>query len=384
VKILHLLKTPVGAAWAFRLIERTQGLGIRNSVFMPEGDGKMKEKYRGIGVSVEPSPPLESIPGAWNWIRSLRRHLARKTPDLVHSHFFNTTVASRYAMKGGPKIPRIFQIPGPLHLEHALPRWWDRLSGGEEDFYIATCAYTRELLVGKMGVPRGKVFLSYYGTDVDRFGPGAKGLLRKMIGAGSRKIVGMVAWMYPPKWYLGQWRGIKGHEVFLDAMPRVLREYPECLAVIIGGQWGNGDSYEGRLKRMGKDRCGGSMIFLGPRNDVPDLYPDFDVVVHPSLSENVGGAVESLLCEVPTVTSSVGGFPDAIHDGKTGFLVPPGDPGKLAEKVIYLLRHQEEAKRMAARGHSLMREMFDVGKTSKEVIAVYEAILGKSGRSGTA
>lgn len=377
MRVLHLIKTPVGATWAFRLIERSQMLGVHNLVYMPVGNGEMKDRYRSIGVPVVHAPFLSGIPGFLRWAGGLRKIVDMERPDIVHSHFFITTMVARLAMIGTMQIPRVFQIPGPLHLEHLLPRTWDRISAGEKDHFIATCNRSMELLVHDMGISPARVHLSYYGTEIGMFSPMAKGILRNTVESGGKKIVGLVAWMYPPKRYLGHREGIKGHEVFLRAMPRVLREYPDCIGVVIGGQWGAGTSYENRLRRLGKSLCGDSVLFLGPRADVPDLYPEIDVAVHPSLSENVGGAVESLLCGVPTVASATGGLPDVVKDGETGLLFPPGDPETLAEKVLYMLKNPDEARRMSLSGRNMVLKMFNVERTAREVVDIYRAIAGE-------
>ena len=85
------------------------------------------------------------------------------------------------------------------------------------------------------------------------------------------------------------------------------------------------------------------VTFLGTRRDIAAIYADLDIAVHPSLSENLGGAAESLLFGVPTVTTDVGGFPDLIADGVTGRMVPPRDPASLADAMRDLLADRNRA-----------------------------------------
>src|SRR5690606_31044154 len=113
--------------------------------------------------------------------------------------------------------------------------------------------------------------------------------------------------------------------------------------VFVGGAWNKAYSYEKQIREYAERKGGDRFVFLGTRNDVLELYPDFDVAVHPSHSENLGGAVESLLLKVPTIATNVGGFPDIVIDGETGWLVPPGRPDKLAEKILVTLDNPENA-----------------------------------------
>jgi glycosyltransferase involved in cell wall biosynthesis len=115
-------------------------------------------------------------------------------------------------------------------------------------------------------------------------------------------------------------------------------------------------------------------VFLGTRSDVPELYPDFDLVVHPSHHENVGGAVESLLLGVPTIATNVGGFPDLIKPGETGWLVPPKSPRRLAETILEAIHDPCRSRQMALKGQALTRSLFDVKNTAREVADFYGRI----------
>jgi glycosyltransferase involved in cell wall biosynthesis len=193
----------------------------------------------------------------------------------------------------------------------------------------------------------------------------------------------MVALMYPPKRFLGQKRGLKGHEDLIDALSMCVRADPGLIGVFVGGAWPyEAVSYENRLRRYGQQRCGERAVFLGTRDDVLDLYPDFDVAVHPSLSENLGAASESLLLAVPTIATTVGGFPDVVKPGKTGWLVPPGNPSRLAEAIQESLSHPVRSRNMACRGQRFVRRLLDVRTTAKEISKIYYSLTDGNGSAG--
>jgi glycosyltransferase involved in cell wall biosynthesis len=114
---------------------------------------------------------------------------------------------------------------------------------------------------------------------------------------------------------------------------------------------------------------------MGTRNDVPELYADINLVVHPSYSENLGGAAESLLLEVPTIASNVGGLPDIVIPNRTGYLVDPGAPGEIAAAVMGARNNYSHAKEMAVNGHLMLNTILDVNNTGKEVYSIYNTIL---------
>jgi glycosyltransferase involved in cell wall biosynthesis len=294
----------------------------------------------------------------------------------------------RLALMQGKHPRRIFQVPGPLHLESGPFGRMETALAGPADYWIASCRWTRDKYLS-LGIPPEKVFLSYYGIDPAAFIVQKKGRLRAELRVKDGvPLIGMVAHMYAPKYFLGQTRGLKGHEDFLSAMVLVRERIPNALAVIAGNQWGNGRSYEARLRSMAAKLLGDSVHFLGHRTDVPAIYADLDVAVHPSLSENLGGAGESLLAGVPTVATRVGGLPDVVRDGETGWLVPPHRPRQLADAIIEVISQPEEARRRAMRGQSLIRESFDIRHTARQIKTIYTELLattnimpGKLGQS---
>lgn len=377
MRVLHLLKTSQGATWALRQIRELIRLGVDIHVALPAG-GKLVDEYWAAGASVHEANYDLPVRSPWRYpdvARSFRALVASVKPDLIHSHFVGTTMLARMALGSYRRLPLIFQVPGPLHLEHSAFARLEIAMAGPRDFWIGSCLWICRAYE-RMGIDRRRIGLAYYGLDVSGLTPGRPGRIRKELGLGEHTgIVGMVAYMYAPKRFLAQWRGLKGHEDLIDAVAIRLSRGDDIVCVMVGGAWDRAESYERRVRRYAMRRCGRRVVFLGTRNDVADLYADMDVVVHPSHSESVGGAAESQLLAVPTVASRVGGLPDLVEDGRTGWLVPPKRPDLLAEAIAEALRNPEEAQTRAAAGHKLASELFDIRFTAGAVHDVYQQIL---------
>ena len=118
-----------------------------------------------------------------------------------------------------------------------------------------------------------------------------------------------------------------------------------------------------------------NIIFTGLRNDLKKIYQELDIAVHPSHSENVGGASESLAAAVPTVTTNVGGFTDVIIDGKTGYLCLPKNPNSLADSIDKVLTDYSKAKKMALLGQKKVKKIFDINNSAKRVKDIYLKII---------
>ncbi|HXW54714.1 MAG TPA: glycosyltransferase family 4 protein [Candidatus Cybelea sp.] len=377
MKVLHIVKTAVGANWAYEQVRVLLSFGYDITVALPSTDQGLASHYRRAGASVIAAQLDFPTREPWKISRTLstcRRLVLDVQPDLIHTHHLGTTLVVRLAFRRSPPAPCVFQVAGPLHLESPFFAQVDTQLAGPKDYWIATCEWTWRRYLS-LGIAPERVFLSYAGTDIGRFGHQPTGKLRAELGIGPEvPLVGMVAYMYAPKWVLGQDRGLKGHEDFIAALSLAREELTSVTGVVIGGPWGKAAWYEDRLRYRGGRVCGGSLIFLGTRRDVPALLPDMNLAVVPSHSENCGGAVEPLLSGVPVVATNVGGLPDVVRDGETGWLVPARNPTALAHTMLEALRDGREARRRVTEGQRLVRNLFDVQRTGREVAVAYEQI----------
>src|SRR5262249_30878700 len=247
---------------------------------------------------------------------------------------------------------------------HPWTRGLELRTAGVRDHWIATCRWTYDTYLA-LGLPPERVFLAYYGTVLEPFTRApARGRVRKELTIpADTPFAGMVAHFYRPRRFLGQRRGIKGHEDFIDAVGTLRARGVPLRAAVVGSAWPGAEVYENLLRAHAWRRCEQAIRFTGHRTDVPAVYADLDVAVHPSLSETCGGAVESLAAACPTVAPQVGGLPDVVIDGQTGWLVPPAAPDRLADAIEEALRDRDEARRRARAGQALVRQLFTIERT---------------------
>ncbi|MBE2199106.1 MAG: glycosyltransferase family 4 protein, partial [Anaerolinea sp.] len=146
------------------------------------------------------------------------------------------------------------------------------------------------------------------------------------------------------------------------------------------GQWGGGGSYEAKLKRRAQAKAAGKVLFVGrvPAQEAIKMWHDFDCAIHVPHSENCGGVVEPLAAQVPTIASNVGGLPEVVLDGLTGWIVPVGQPRILADRIQAVLADPGTAQKRAQAGQKLVTHMFDVNRTGAEIAQIYAYLLGLS------
>lgn len=382
MKVLQIVKTAVGANWAFDQAKALFDRGVEVVTVLPSLTGSTAQKYVENGLEVLVSDLSLPITKPWqifSRIRIFKKICNDIKPDIIHCHFVTNILLARIALRKN-HTPRLFQVPGPLHLESKFFRKADILLSQRQDYWMGACKYTVDIYK-QSGIDDKKLFLGYYGgyggKKCDEYAK-QNDILHKEFDIKDDAItVGMVSYVYKPKWYANQRRGIKGHEDFIDALEIARKTRPNIVGVIIGGAWGNSQKYFDKIKAYAKENCKADIVFAGFRNDVKEIYCELDVVVHPSHSENLGGAAESLAAGRPTISTNVGGFPDIVIDKETGVLVPKEQPEAIAKAIINMISDYDNAKVMASTGQAMVRELLDINRCADCVKKAYEKILGE-------
>ena len=254
--------------------------------------------------------------------------------------------------------------PGWLH-------WIDRFTANHRmtSLMIAVSESTREHSIKVEGIGREKVLTIPNGIDLARFDRAAAGSSREdVLGSlgleSQRPVVLCVARLHPQK----------GHAHLLEALPLLLPEHPR-LTLLLAGEGALRGELEGHTAVLGLE---GHVRFLGVRDDVPALMKACDVFVLPSLWEGLPNSVlEAMAAGLPIVATRVDGTTEAVQDGATGLLVPPGDPSALAGALAEVLREPERAKAMAARGREVAETDFSLEDTISRFEAVYRTTLSE-------
>ena len=374
MKVLHLVKTSSGAFWALRQMRELVKCGIEVHVAFPFG-GRRMHLYEEAGIIMHEVD--FSVKNIFKSCIKLKRIINDIAPDIIHSHFFITTLIMRLVGLTD-KRPRIFQVAGPLHLEHNIFRFLDVNFSKKNDYWIGTCKWTVNRYL-KSGIPEDRVFLSYIGNVIEHE-ECQKDVIRKEYGLSKDDIIiAMIAYMYPPKGYIGQTKGVKGHEDFIDAISLLKKEYPNIYGVCIGGVSGGGldkrsMKYEKKLKKYGTEKCGNQLIFMGTRHNIPELYADIDIAICASYSENLGGSSQAMIYKVPIISSNVGGLTDIVIDGKTGYLINPGKPLEIVDAVKKMLEDPQKTRDMVEAGYSLRMKLSNLDTYVQNTLDIYNKI----------
>jgi len=143
--------------------------------------------------------------------------------------------------------------------------------------------------------------------------------------------------------FFGFVRAYKGLAVLLDAMPEVLKEFKPTL-LVAGEFYEDKDTYLKQIDRLGIGDCVQVLDRYIANDQVADYFSAADVLVLPYLSATQSGITQiAFVFDLPVIATNVGGLPEVVDDGRTGFLVPSQDPKALAGAIVRYFKENKEA-----------------------------------------
>ena len=240
------------------------------------------------------------------------------------------------------------------------------------DRIVTTGEAFRRQFIQRLGLPPAKVASIPTGIDLGRFDPSRRDPMRLRQELGLEPQIPLVA-------MIGVLRSWKGHPVFLRAMGCIRAVRPEVQALLVGdGPFR--PVIEGAIRSQD---LSDTVHLLGHREDIPEILGGVDVVVSASTAEEgiPQALLQALAMRCPVVASDVGGVPEIIRPGETGWLVPANDAGALAEAILDVLANRAKARRMAEGGRTLVEEKHSLETMGAQMEQLYRAV-AKCRRSG--
>jgi glycosyltransferase involved in cell wall biosynthesis len=296
-----------------------------------------------------------SLPALW----ALSALMRRWRPTVVHSHLYpahlHGTLAGQLA-----GVPVLVATAHTLVVRPGDP-WLVALTRGR---IIAVSRAAKALLV-RAGVPPRRIRVIYNGIAPQYFQDAtAQALtLRQQLGIPTdAPVVGIIARLSAEK----------GHQAFLYLARDVAALYPPARFVVVG-TGPLADELEALAARLG---IAERVLFTGARRDITALNHAIDIFALPSREEALPLAVlEAMAAGRPVVASAVGGVPEVVVDGETGFLLRPDDHSGFVRAVATLLDRPALRARMGARGRARVRERFGVDRMVDAVLRYYRTLL---------
>ncbi|MEK7308496.1 MAG: glycosyltransferase family 4 protein, partial [Nitrospirota bacterium] len=206
------------------------------------------------------------------------------------------------------------------------------------------------------------------GVDLDVFYPRpANSILREKLGISHReKAIGVIAAL----------RSWKGHDYLFEAI-KSLADAGRDIKLVIAG---DGPRYEHLVEKASSLGIKGRVLFLGYRNDIPDILSVLDAVVLPSYAnEGVPQSIlQAMAMEKPVVACNAGAISEIVQDGRTGLLVEPRDPLAITRGIASVLDNNELAKTITANARRLVESKYSLKHMVDKIEKLYNGLMQKS------
>lgn len=293
----------------------------------------------------------------------LRHLIQREKVDIVHTHEVRSDVLGLIAARtSGSKVITTLHgwiensAKGTLlsRLDRSILRFFDHV--------IAVSERMREQVL-RYGVRPDRVTVLYNALVLEHYRPNRhdRSLRKELNIPDETLLVGNIGRLSPEK----------GQADFLRAAAMVLLEKKNVRFLLIGA-----GREEASLRQIAESlRIASAVIFLGYRSDMSRIYNSIDLVVQSSHTEGMPNVVlEALAMKVPVVATDVGGTSEAVIHGRTGLLVPPRQPDKLAQAILRLAKDRDEAQAMIHTGRNLVEAKFCIEERAKRLSLIYDRL----------
>lgn len=366
---------------ALTLARALPGAGLRAAVATFR-DGPLRAELDEAGVPVEVLPrrrhPVVALPWFVADMLRLRRALLdtvrRYDADVVQIQTLGTLAFLVMTLRWGTGVQLWWRIANVTFLvkdDGSGPRWLFaakraahrllyRVGARMVDGVIAVSDEVARAFREETGSRGARLVVVLNGVDVDRF-PAASGRddLRTRLGLDPEThLMTMV----------GTFKEQKGHRFLIEAAASAMPAFPQLTIALVG----SGDLEADVRARIDDADLAARFLLLGDRRDVPELLAASDSFVLPSLWEGFSVALlEAMASGLPVVATAVSGTTQVMQDGRTGWLVPPGDAGALAAAMKEVLSDPAHAGAMGTAARLRVEDGFGARSQARAYAGLY-------------
>jgi glycosyltransferase involved in cell wall biosynthesis len=352
------------------LADRVRSYGYRSFIFSLQGDGILVDGLREKNIPIYSGglrkgdlrrAPWKVLGTQWRIMSAIRN----VKPDVVHAFLPLATFMGSFAGRM-QRVPLIVTSRRALanHQERIpLLKPFDRLADRLSHRVTVNSEAVWKDAVKRNNTNPSKLVLIYNGVDPV---PIQKALssrdkIRQSLGiVAHEKVIVSIANLIP----------YKGHADLLRALKAVSVDIPDIKLLLIGEDRGIQTQMERSAHEM---RISSLIQYLGRKNDVTPFLAAGDVSVVASYEEGFSNVIlESMAAGLPVVATRVGGNPEAVVDGVTGWIVEPRDPEAMAHRITDLLRNPQKAGEWGLQGKERVTELFTVERMVIRHLDLYE------------
>lgn len=278
-----------------------------------------------------------------SWLASIAARLSFRKPVIIRTRHLSTPISNN------PLSRMVYN-----HLPHKI---------------ITTGESIKDNMIERNNFNPDKIVSIPTGINLEIFKAGKTGAnIRRTLNIPARApLIGMVS-------VLRSW---KGHIYLIEAIPEVVKKFPNTRFLIVGdGPYK--DVIEEKIKETG---IGKYIIMTGHREDIPEMLSAIDFLVFPSYAnEGVPQAVLQAFAMGKTViASNVGSVSEVVLNNKTGILIPSRNSSVLAKRIIELLKDKDKRKKMSFAGRKLVESGYSIEAMLNKIEKLYNELVAIRG-----
>lgn len=344
-------------------------------------EGNMLDLAREQGVTplVYPALGRELNPkGDFRMVMELYRRFRQTRPHIVHTHTAKAGAVGRLAAWMARVPIRIHTFHGHVfhgYFSAAKTRFFTELEKrlARITSRIIVLGPSQQADIQGLGIGKPGQFVQIpLGLDLARFTEcnREESSLRHELGLGAdTPVVSIVARLVP----------IKNHTLFFQAARLVLERHP-AVRFVLAGDGPDREVLEAQSREMGLEK---SVVFLGFRSDLPNIYAGSDVSVLTSKNEGMPVAIiESLSTGTPVVATGVGETSSIVEQGVSGYIVPPGDTAALADRICAVLEQPDDWRLKLQRTREAFAGNYSIDRLVSDIDSLYRTLLVEAGILG--
>jgi len=322
-----------------------------------------------------PRPTLKADPAQFLKFAAETSRAAKEITDVIKQEQAALVHANSIVNLHAVIAAKRCGVPLVLHVREMMPdrapnRIYMRWACSRAAKVIAVSNAVKNKLIAA-GADADKIIVHYNGIEPVSVTDEKRHALRVEFGAADdTPLVGIV----------GTVTELKGQHVLLSAVKLLKDKFPKMRAVVVGGPQTDSVEYmEGLRAFTEREELSCNIVFAGRRDDARECMAAFDVYVQASVRDDSlpRTVIEAMAVGTPVAGSRIGGIPEMVADGKTGFVVTPGDAEALAAALEKLFLSPDLRARMGQTAMQRVADDFDNIRQTEKLLGIYEQVLEK-------